>query len=658
MKKFNKLFAVILAFLLLFGCIPYAAAADKKLTVNEDGSFRILQISDIQQSSSKIHERTFSTIKLSIAKYKPNLIVMTGDNISGANTTEYFDDAVKKITSLFVDQSGNKIPFAVTYGNHDYEQNTLDNTHSIEKQNSIYLKYGAIDFDDKSISDTGTGYIDVYSRDGSQVAERIIIINSGTYAKDGYFGKAGYNQVTVEDKKLGDNEERYNQIVAAVDSWTDAGYPTVAFEHIPLREMYIGDSPAQQILVKNSKGKSCPRFVEDGQTYKWSISKENPTITGSWETACACSGVDTFALFKALAKDNVSGIYYGHDHLNTLTGTTTITRNNVSYTLRQGYGGGMLVYAGTYPSYIGNKSNNPLASVYTLNDGKITKDTFGYNDVIKSINNISYGGTYVSDVRLFTGNTFEEACNNAVENRFIPIKKSINKGTNANLNLNSSGKAIALGYRKTTDESRALTDIRVLRMKKTEPELNIPDVVPTTYVQQTADNQSVLYTVENSDNPTDMNLGIIKNQTEHTSLYLYKTSDPNAGMPIKSLFETEASTNAVYYNSSMLPYSRVTYFGNEGYADLLDGTGIQTYIFVYMTYGEYIEKCTGHYDMNGDGYCDICFDVVSGIVSPNTQNCDCRCHKSGVMGFIYKIQRFFWKLFGINKVCKCGATHY
>lgn len=96
MKKFNKLFAVILAFLLLFGCIPYAAAADKKLTVNEDGSFRILQISDIQQSSSKIHERTFSTIKLSIAKYKPNLIVMTGDNISGANTTEYFDNAVKK----------------------------------------------------------------------------------------------------------------------------------------------------------------------------------------------------------------------------------------------------------------------------------------------------------------------------------------------------------------------------------------------------------------------------------------------------------------------------------------------------------------------------------------------------------------------------------
>ncbi len=34
------------------------------------------------------------------------------------------------------------------------------------------------------------------------------------------------------------------------------------------------------------------------------------------------------------------------------------------------------------------------------------------------------------------------------------------------------------------------------------------------------------------------------------------------------------------------------------------------------------------------------------------------CHKSGIAKFFYKILRFFWKLFKINKVCDCGFEHY
>ena len=40
------------------------------------------------------------------------------------------------------------------------------------------------------------------------------------------------------------------------------------------------------------------------------------------------------------------------------------------------------------------------------------------------------------------------------------------------------------------------------------------------------------------------------------------------------------------------------------------------------------------------------------------KDCDCNCHKGGFMGFIWKIQRFFSKLFGINKTCDCGIKHY
>lgn len=40
------------------------------------------------------------------------------------------------------------------------------------------------------------------------------------------------------------------------------------------------------------------------------------------------------------------------------------------------------------------------------------------------------------------------------------------------------------------------------------------------------------------------------------------------------------------------------------------------------------------------------------------ENCDHMCHQNGFMSFIWKIIRFFWKLFGMNPVCECGAAHY
>lgn len=43
---------------------------------------------------------------------------------------------------------------------------------------------------------------------------------------------------------------------------------------------------------------------------------------------------------------------------------------------------------------------------------------------------------------------------------------------------------------------------------------------------------------------------------------------------------------------------------------------------------------------------------------PAAPTCDHLCHKSGFVGVIWKIVRFFWKLFNMNPVCECGAAHY
>lgn len=56
----------------------------------------------------------------------------------------------------------------------------------------------------------------------------------------------------------------------------------------------------------------------------------------------------------------------------------------------------------------------------------------------------------------------------------------------------------------------------------------------------------------------------------------------------------------------------------------------------------------GHVDDDDNGSCDRCGVSV----------CSHMCHKTGFMGFIWKIVLFFSKLFGSNPVCECGAAHY
>ncbi len=83
-----------------------------------------------------------------------------------------------------------------------------------------------------------------------------------------------------------------------------------------------------------------------------------------------------------------------------------------------------------------------------------------------------------------------------------------------------------------------------------------------------------------------------------------------------------------------------------------DGQTIYTCVECEYSYSEKI-KATGHSDKNGDLVCDNCDEEFD-----PTENCSCNCHKGGFSGFIWKIVRFFYKLFGMNKTCSCGVAHY
>lgn len=75
-------------------------------------------------------------------------------------------------------------------------------------------------------------------------------------------------------------------------------------------------------------------------------------------------------------------------------------------------------------------------------------------------------------------------------------------------------------------------------------------------------------------------------------------------------------------------------------------------------------KVFSHWEVNGATVSDAnaketTFTMGNADVTAEAiyDDCECKCHKGGIVGFFYKIVLFFQKLFGNNLVCNCGKKH-
>ena len=507
-----------------------AAAAGDKLTVNADGSFRVLQVPDIQ-SKFPLPEDTVTMIETAIAKYKPNLIVMTGDNIVGCVNDLEFRNTADQIMSLFVDESGSKIPFAVTFGNHDTESNDVSDVagwsttfdhHTIKRMYTYFIEHGAIDFDYKfsPSDDVATGYIDVYNQAGSKVVRRIIIINSATYDDKGGYGKAGYNQSKINNTYT--DETCYNSIVSKVNEWTsDSSITCLAFQHIPLREFYTSG-----ILMKSSSGLSAQKTSDSSISGNYAPNTSNPTVSGYYKEPCSCSYSDTSALYKALAKDNMLGIFYGHDHGDTLVGKGTVYGKS----LVQGYGGGLNTEwngAGMAAlRYMTITSGGDLNTDYYTSKSSdsnfINKDeyeTFGRKFT-------STAGKYISDITAKGHEKWGSAIDQVTAAGFTAITANVNVAANSggeveradlNKGCGKGSPYIVMGYKTTTDVNNAIRDIKVVIQNHN----TLSDTILV---------NGMTYKLANTAGVYDLN-----QDGGGSYIYLYYTTDRRAGAPITDL---------------------------------------------------------------------------------------------------------------------------
>ncbi|GHU29531.1 phosphohydrolase [Spirochaetia bacterium] len=193
-----------------------------KLVKRTGSDFRILQLADTQleNNAAKI-ERTFNIISDAVSDTNPDMLVLTGDNVSG-----FSNYALGKRLIAFLDTF--EIPYALVMGNHDGE-GIFNN----KKMGGIYGAgtYSLFTNGPKNLPGSGNYGINIVNESGD-ILYALIMIDSNRYRGRGYDYIYPEQIAWYEWYIKGVSTERYGTYNAAAHV-----LQSLSFFHIPLPEM-------------------------------------------------------------------------------------------------------------------------------------------------------------------------------------------------------------------------------------------------------------------------------------------------------------------------------------------------------------------------------------------------------------------------------------
>ncbi len=307
----KKLLSIILAFVLAFGMLLPASAANEaetKLQFNDDGEFRIMQIADIQDGPLLL-EITRNYIEEMVRYANPDLIVLTGDNISaGASSLGIHaidliltEIAIDRFMSIFEEYG---VPVAVVFGNHDAEELVTK-----EEQMAMYNEYDccvAID-DGNALYGCGTYNLPIYSStDANKIAYNLWMIDSNMYDEE----NDGYDHVHQDqiDWYIKTSNELKAQNGGKV-------VPSMMFQHIIINEIYdvITEVPASE----KDNYEYVEEYNEDTGVSKYYAIMPKYLKTGELNEMPCPGTVDSNQFEAVVAQGDVVAMFFGHDHKNT-----------------------------------------------------------------------------------------------------------------------------------------------------------------------------------------------------------------------------------------------------------------------------------------------------------------------------------------------------
>ena len=318
--------SLFLMTLLLSGALQAVSAKQPELKFNKSGKFKIVQFTDVHyiQDNPKA-EIAAERIEEVLNAEKPDMVFFTGDVIYGKPAAESY----RAIMDLVATK---KIPFAVTFGNHDDEQGMsrselfeLLQSYPSNLTDSVAGVHGASNF-----------VLPIKSASSKKNAYVLYGFDSNCYSQ--LKGIGGYDYIKSDQIDWYRNQSR--QLTAA-NNGTPLG--ALAFFHIPLPEFNQAATHEQAALVGTRMERACAPQLNTG-------------------------------LYTAMKEmGDVEGVFVGHDHDNDYV----VNWNNILL----GYGrytGGNTVY--------NNLSNGARVIELTENEpGFSTWIRLGNDEVINKV---------------------------------------------------------------------------------------------------------------------------------------------------------------------------------------------------------------------------------------------------------------------------------
>lgn len=298
MNVLRKTMAALLAAaaLTMMAWMPAAAAStqDVKLKFHADGTFKIMQMSDYQDfinaEKPAVHPKSVKLMQAALDKEKPDLVVMTGDMIGGDMDAKQLQDYIAQMVQPLEER---KIPWLITYGNHDEDAvKALDEGWNKVKQLEYYRSFenninrssmsGAqgTNTDKNNTYAVGDMYELIYDNAGAEPLYVIWALDSNRYdaATDGY-DWLRFEQIAWYYNTSKELEAKHGKLNALM------------FYHIPTPEWH--------------------EMAANAMAYKASGNR--------YEVECPAK-INSGLFAAALARGDVRGMFAGHDHVNDYVG--------------------------------------------------------------------------------------------------------------------------------------------------------------------------------------------------------------------------------------------------------------------------------------------------------------------------------------------------
>ncbi len=270
-----------------------------QLTYNPLDEFRILVISDVQQQNTVIPEAVESIEKL-IDKTAPSLIVLLGDNGWGMNDVNIYRSYLTQLTKPFEDRH---IPWCHVFGNHDSEELPEFGLFSLKRPEVMELykefPYCITKDSEEGVYGIGNCVLPVY--DGSEPSFLVWLLDSNDRMDEirpNIWQAARMPDCRIDPTASYFSFIRHSQIhwyyetSEKIEKAFGRKIPGQMFFHIPLPEFaMIMDHP------------------------------EETKRTGAADLTDFCPSTINSGLFSAIIeRDDVKGLFFGHDHPNTCDG--------------------------------------------------------------------------------------------------------------------------------------------------------------------------------------------------------------------------------------------------------------------------------------------------------------------------------------------------